>query len=79
MNVQPFTPPELADAAEALQAAINDCDDNDIPILELSLDRDDWVWLVAAFLDARDGLDCTIKLAQFADRLHAALNPGGAS
>lgn len=68
-----LTPAALADAASELQAALNDCEMDEVSILEISLSVDDWSWLADALRDARDGLDCTAKLAQFAEQLHAAL------
>lgn len=72
----PLTPPALADAAAVLQTALNECEMEDVSILEVSLAVDDWSWLTDAFRDARDGLDCMPKLAQFAEQLHAALTRG---
>lgn len=73
----PLTNPALATAASDLQSVIDDCTGDDVPYLEISLDVDDWAWLADALRDARDGLDCTEKLAQFAEQLHAALAPEG--
>ncbi|ABS03249.1 hypothetical protein [Kineococcus radiotolerans] len=79
-STTPLTDPALANAASALQAALNECAAEDVPYLEISLEVEDgWSWLADVLRDARDGLDCTPKLVQFAEQLHAALASGGTS